>query len=74
MSLGPKIEFELKETVRVKEGPFADFIGSVEEILLDKRKSRYTSTCLAEKPRSSWIILRWKKSNSPAFPVGRVNE
>lgn len=34
----PKIEFELKETVRVKVGPFADFVGSVEEILLDKAK------------------------------------
>lgn len=33
-----KIEFELKETVRVKVGPFADFVGSVEEILLDKAK------------------------------------
>jgi transcriptional antiterminator NusG len=34
----PKIEFELKETVRVKVGPFADFVGTVEEILLDKAK------------------------------------
>ena len=34
----PKIDFELKETVRVKVGPFANFVGSVEEILLDKSK------------------------------------
>ena len=34
----PKIEFDLKETVRVKVGPFANFVGSVEEILLDKSK------------------------------------
>lgn len=34
----PKVDFELKETVRVKSGPFADFVGSVEEILLDKNK------------------------------------
>ncbi|MOA69662.1 hypothetical protein D3C78_1979710 [compost metagenome] len=34
----PKIDFELKETVRVKEGPFANFVGSIEEILVDKSK------------------------------------
>jgi transcriptional antiterminator NusG len=34
----PRIDFELKETVRVKVGPFADFVGSVEEILFDKSK------------------------------------
>jgi transcriptional antiterminator NusG len=36
----PKIDFELKETVRVKEGPFANFVGSVEDILVDKSKLR----------------------------------
>ena len=34
----PRIEFDLKETVRVKVGPFANFVGSVEEILADKSK------------------------------------
>jgi len=34
----PRIEFELKENVRVKVGPFANFVGSVEEILVDKMK------------------------------------
>jgi len=34
----PKIEFNLKETVQVKVGPFADFVGSIEEILADKGK------------------------------------
>jgi len=33
-----KIDFELKETVRVKVGPFANFVGSVEEIVADKGK------------------------------------
>ncbi|SDZ62425.1 transcription antitermination protein nusG [Evansella caseinilytica] len=33
-----EIDFELKESVRVKEGPFANFIGTVEEILTDKHK------------------------------------
>jgi transcriptional antiterminator NusG len=34
----PKMDFELKDTVRVKHGPFTDFIGTVEEILYDKNK------------------------------------
>ncbi|MNP78154.1 hypothetical protein D3C76_1757040 [compost metagenome] len=34
----PVIEFELKESVRIKVGPFANFVGSVEEILTDKSK------------------------------------
>ncbi|AXI07579.1 transcription termination/antitermination protein NusG [Oceanobacillus zhaokaii] len=33
-----QIDFELKENVRVKEGPFADFTGSIEHIDLDKQK------------------------------------
>ncbi|PDO11298.1 MAG: transcription termination/antitermination protein NusG [Candidatus Reconcilbacillus cellulovorans] len=36
----PKIDFELKETVRVKTGPFANFIGTVEEIIPEKSKLR----------------------------------
>ncbi|AMA74465.1 MULTISPECIES: transcription termination/antitermination protein NusG [Aneurinibacillus] len=33
-----RVDFVLKEMVRVKEGPFANMVGSVEEIQLDKRK------------------------------------
>ncbi len=32
------IEFDLKESVRVKVGPFANFIGTIEEILPEKSK------------------------------------
>ncbi|MGO4890103.1 transcription termination/antitermination protein NusG [Anaerobacillus sp. MEB173] len=32
------IDFELKESVKVKEGPFANFIGTIEDIQIDKRK------------------------------------
>ncbi|WP_047154539.1 transcription termination/antitermination protein NusG [Aneurinibacillus tyrosinisolvens] len=35
-----RIDFALKETVRVKEGPFANMVGSIEEIQMDKRKVR----------------------------------
>ena len=34
----PKLEYEVGESVRVKEGPFADFTGSVAEINLDHLK------------------------------------
>ena len=34
----PRIDFVLKEAVKVKEGPFAGFVGNIEEIQLDKHK------------------------------------
>ena len=34
----PKMEYEVSESVRVKEGPFADFTGTVAEINLDHLK------------------------------------
>ncbi len=34
----PRLEFELNETVRVKEGPFADFSGQIAEINEDQLK------------------------------------
>ncbi|PGT81273.1 transcription termination/antitermination protein NusG [Bacillus sp. AFS040349] len=33
-----EIDFEIKETVKVTEGPFANFTGSIEEIDQDKNK------------------------------------
>jgi transcription termination/antitermination protein NusG len=33
-----EFDFELKETVRVNEGPFANFTGAIEDIDLDKQK------------------------------------
>jgi transcriptional antiterminator NusG len=35
-----KVEFEVGEYIRVKEGPFADFNGSVEEVNYEKSKLR----------------------------------
>ncbi|GAB1233510.1 transcription termination/antitermination protein NusG [Ferrigenium sp. UT5] len=40
----PKVLFEVGEAVRVKEGPFADFNGSVEEVNYDKSKLRVAVT------------------------------
>ncbi|TVX84842.1 transcription termination/antitermination protein NusG [Paenibacillus agilis] len=34
----PTVDFELKESVRIKVGPFANFVGSIEEIVTEKEK------------------------------------
>lgn len=39
-----KVEFQVGELVRIKEGPFADFNGSVEEVNYEKSKLRVTVT------------------------------
>jgi transcription termination/antitermination protein NusG len=33
-----EVDFELKESVKIKEGPFANFVGTIEEIETDKQK------------------------------------
>ncbi|GAB4418427.1 MAG: transcription termination/antitermination protein NusG [Sideroxydans sp.] len=40
----PKVLFEVGEIVRVKEGPFTDFNGTVEEVNYDKSKLRVAVT------------------------------
>ena len=40
----PKVLFEVGEAVRVKEGPFADFHGNVEDVNYDKNKLRVSVT------------------------------
>lgn len=40
----PKVLFEVGEMVRVKEGPFTDFNGSVEEVNYEKSKIRVSVT------------------------------
>jgi transcriptional antiterminator NusG len=40
----PKILFEVGEMVRVKEGPFTDFNGNVEDVNYDKSKLRVSVT------------------------------
>jgi len=39
-----KVEFVVGEMVRVKEGPFADFNGSIEDVNYDKSKVRVAVT------------------------------
>jgi len=40
----PKVLFEVGEMVRVKDGPFADFNGNVEEVNYEKSKVRVSVT------------------------------
>ncbi len=40
----PKVLFEIGEMVRVKEGPFADFNGNIEEVTYDKNRLRVSVT------------------------------
>jgi transcriptional antiterminator NusG len=40
----PKVLFEIGEMVRVKDGPFTDFNGTVEEVNYDKSKLRVAVT------------------------------
>ncbi len=40
----PKVEWEVGEVVHVKEGPFTDFNGSIEEVNYDKNKLRVSVT------------------------------
>ena len=40
----PKVLFEVGEAVRVKEGPFTDFNGAIEEVNYDKNKLRVSVT------------------------------
>jgi transcriptional antiterminator NusG len=40
----PKVQWEVGELVRIKEGPFTDFIGAVEDVNYDKSKVRVSVT------------------------------
>ena len=40
----PKVEWEVGEVVRVKEGPFTDFNGTIEDVNYEKSKVRVAVT------------------------------
>src|SRR5574343_1067735 len=45
----PKILFEVGEMVRVKEGPFTDFNGNVDDVNYDKSKLRVSVTIFGDR-------------------------
>ena len=57
----PKVQCEVGETVRIKEGPFTDFNGAVEDVNYDKSKVRVTSRSSAARRRSNSTSRRSRR-------------
>ena len=55
----PKVLFEVGELVRVKDGPFTDFQGSVEDV--NYEKSRHTHAGWTAEPFDHFITEREKE-------------
>ena len=57
----PKVLFELGEAVRVKEGPFTDFHGNVEDVNYEKSKLRGSVTIFGRSTPVSSTSRRWRR-------------
>jgi transcriptional antiterminator NusG len=57
-----KVEFVVGEFVRVKDGPFTDFNGSVEEVNYEKSKVRVSVTIFG---RATPVELEFSRSKRP---------
>ena len=53
-------DFELHETVRVNEGPFADYTGAIEEIDVEKKRLVYLWTCLVARLQLNLTSIKLK--------------
>ncbi len=62
----PAVSFEIGEQVKVADGPFASFNGTVEDVDEERPASRSPSRSSAGRPPSSSTTRRWKRSDS--FP------
>ncbi len=58
----PKVEWEVGELVRVKEGPFTDFNGAIEDVNYDKSKVRVSVTIFG---RSTPVELDFHEVEKP---------
>ncbi len=65
----PKVEWEVGEVVRVKEGPFTDFNGAIEDVNYEKSKVRVSVTIFGRATpveldfapgREDLITVRWR--------------
>ena len=59
----PKLDFDVGESVRVKEGPFADFSGEIAEINADHMKLKVSSTSSGARRSSRWTSARSPSSD-----------
>ena len=67
----PRLEYELGETVRVKEGPFADFSGEIVEINEDQLKVKVLVNIFGrETPGRARVLARWRSSSAARARFG----
>ena len=69
----PKIVFELGEAVRISEGPFANFNGSVMEIYPERGKLKVSVSILGAQPWLKWNIGKWRRFNMAKEVVAQIS-